>query len=701
MGKEHKYFKLFINGFIYYKRYGLTRTLKKVIKKIFFRNQLTKQTFTNIEISVKNEKRLFFPVLEFPVTNTPDVTIIVPVFNNFNYTYNCFYSILKYTTNIQYEIILADDCSKDKTKNIYKIFKNIKIITNTNNIGFLKNCNNAAKQAKGRYILFLNNDTQVQKDWLFHLVKLMERDKNIGLAGSKLVFPDGKLQEAGGIIWNDGTALKYGYGSYSDCPEFNYVKEVDYISGASILIRQSIWEQIGGFDEIYSPAYCEDSDLAFKVRKAGYKVVFQPASVVVHFEGISNGTNLLEGQKQYQVVNQKIFYRKWKEVLEKKHFPNGENVFLARDRSRYRKTLLMIDDFVPHFDMNAGAKTIYQYINFFVEFGFNVKFIGNYFLKHERYTTVLEQLGVEILYGLYYSQNWKTWLKTNGQYIDYVFLNRPDTSIIYIDEIKKYTKAKIFYYGHDLHFFRYKRDYELTKNMESLNLSEKYEKYELELIKKSDIAFFPSPVEIDVIKSIDSSLNVKILPPYIYENKGKIERVLKTTKDIMFIGGFNHPPNVDGILWYSEKIAPLIKEKRQDIKTYILGSNITKQIQKLNSENIAIIGYVTDEELEYYYKNCRLSIVPLRYGAGIKGKVIEAMYYQLPVVTTSAGAEGIYRANECLFIKDNAEDFANEIINIYDNLTLLSEASAIQADVIEKCFTRDSVIKTIKDDFDL
>ena len=692
---------LFARGLIYLKKHGITKTLRKIVEKIFFRNQLLIQPFSNIKISVKNKKILFFPVLEFPLTKTPDVTIIIPVFNNFRYTYNCLFSILKYTSNVKYEIILADDCSTKKTKNINKIFKNIKIINNSINIGFLKNCNNVAKYAIGKYILFLNNDTQVQKNWLLSLVELIEKDTSIGAVGSKLVFPNRKLQEAGGIIWNDGSAWNYGKMNDPALPEYNYVKEVDYISGASLMIRRSIWEELGGFDERFTPAYCEDSDICFLIRKLGYKVMYQPASVVVHFEGISNGTDISKGQKQYQVINQKKFYEKWKDILKKEHFPNGESVFLARDRSRYKKTLLMIDNFVPYFDTSAGAKTIYQYLNLFIELGFNVKFIGNDYSKCEPYTSIFEQIGIEVLYGNYYAKNWKAWLEINGQYIDYVFLNRPDISIIYIDEIKKNTKAKIFYYGHDLHFFRYKRDYELTKKEESLDLSTMYQKYELELIKKSDVAFYPSPIEVDILKNIDSSLNVKIFPAYIFKEKEKKERKFLLTKDIMFVGGFYHHPNVDGILWYTEEIAPVLKNRRPEIKTYILGSNMPKQIQNLNSENIKVIGYVTDEELDNYYKNCRLSIVPLRYGAGIKGKVIEAMYNQLPVVTTSIGAEGIYRAKECLFIKDNSEDFANEIIRIYDNLTLLSEVSAKQTEVINNCFTKDSVIKIIKDDFNL
>ena len=299
--------------------------------------------------------------------------------------------------------------------------KNIIILHNEKQYNFLINCNIASKVAKGKYILFLNNDTKVNKEWLYYLVKLIESDDKIGMVGSKLIYPNGILQEAGGIVFNDGSCSNFGKWQNADLPEYNYVKEVDYISGASIIIRKSIWNDIGGFDERFSPAYYEDTDLAFEMRKHGYKVMYQPKSVVIHFEGISNGKNVKYGIKRYQEINKYKFIKKWRKEL--KNQENRNNTFISRDRGYNKNRILVIDKYVPNFEKSAGERCTFMYMNLFKEIGFQITLIGNDFKKSEPYTSILQQNGIEIIYGNITHNDIENWLINNLRYFKYVYLH--------------------------------------------------------------------------------------------------------------------------------------------------------------------------------------------------------------------------------------------------------------------------------------
>lgn len=625
--------------------------------------------------------------IEFAKIKTPEVSIVIPVYNQFDYTYNCLASIKKHSGEVTYEIIIADDCSTDLTQKISDIVSGIKVVRNKTNLRFLLNCNNAAKQANGKYILFLNNDTQVQENWLKPLVDMMKDDK-VGMTGSKLVYSDGRLQEAGGILWNDGSAWNYGNKMNPEDPEYNYVKEADYISGAAIMIRKSLWEEIGGFDERFVPAYYEDTDLAFEVRKHGYKVMYQPLSVVVHFEGVSNGTDTSSGQKAYQVANAKKFFEKWKDVLEKEHFDNAENVFIAKDRSRFKKHILVVDQYVPWHDQDAGCKCSYMYLLMFLKMGFQVTFIGDNYYKHEPYTTELNQLGIEVLYGNYYYNNWQKFLKDNLKYFDYVYLQRPHISIKYIDLVKQYSHAKVFYFAHDLHHVREKREYEITGNAEKLESSKKWKEIEYELFSKADVGHVVGSYEQGIMQKAFPDKPIRNIPLYIYDDvPDGIMKDFSKRKDLMYVGGFGHAPNIDAVMWFGKEVMPLIVAKYPDIKWHIVGSKATDEVKALASDNIIVDGFLSDEDLAQMYKSCRIDIVPLRFGAGVKGKVVESAYFQIPLVTTSIGAEGLDDKVGNMHVVDDAKEMAEYICSIYEDYDRLKEMSDAGSVFIEKYFT--------------
>lgn len=614
--------------------------------------------------------------MRFEGCEAPLVSIIIPVYNAFDFTYNCLCSILNNSAGISYEIIIADDCSTDLTTRIAELVDGIKVVRSDKNLRFLKNCNHAAKYAKGKYLLFLNNDTQVQPDWLSSLTSLMESDDTIGYAGSKLIYSDGWLQEAGGIIWNDASAWNYGHRKDPNAPEYNYVREVDYISGAAIMIRTELWHKIGGFDELFSPAYYEDSDLAFEVRRNGYKVVYQPQSVVVHFEGISNGTDLNEGQKKYQVENQKKFYLKWKDVLDKEHFPNGEKVFLANDRSRSKKHILIIDHYVPHFDKDAGGKTTYMYMCMLARHGYQVVFMGDNFYQHEPYTSALQQQGVYVLYGPEIYNNWKQWLKDNGNYFDYVYFNRPHITIKYLDIVRECCNAKLLYYAVDLHYLREYRQYEINKDPKSLQSSEKWKKIEFEIVNKVDVVHVVGSYEQEVLQKLFPEKPIRNIPVFIYEELLEgVQKDFSKREDIVFVGGFAHPPNTDAVLWFAKDIFPKILERYPEMKWHVVGNQPPEEIRQLASNNILIEGFMEDDALHTLYHKCRMAVVPLRFGAGVKGKVVEAAYYQLPVITTPIGAEGLDTGDGSMIVADSAEDFAEKVISLYEDYQKLMNIS--------------------------
>jgi O-antigen biosynthesis protein len=643
----------------------------------------------NSSMSAREADEIVFPV----PSDRPDVSILIPAYNQLTYTLNCLKSVSE-NTDGDYEVVVIDDASTDGTGKALSRIKNIQLITNERNEGFLESCNRGARASKGKYILFLNNDTLVTKGWLPPLLELMKRE-DVGAVGSMLLYPDGTLQEAGSMVWNDGSARNYGRGDDPDKPEYNYVREVDYCPGASALVRRGLFEEVGGFDERYKPAYKEIVDLCFSVRSLGYKVMHQPLSVVVHLEGITGGRDVRAGIKKYQEINRPKFVEKWRSVLQDDHYaPDVANVFLARERiagKKERKTILIVDNKVPDYDRNAGALGMYQYTRLFVDLGFKVIFMPADPRATEPYTRELQQYGVEVMYGRF---DFDSWLHRNGKHINYVWLSRPEVAVEYIDRIREKTSAKVLYCGRDLHYLRLLRQHQLEGSEQALQESRRLKQTELMLFHEADAVLTFSTFEADTIaQDLPDKRKIHIVPAYLYDEFLSDCELpcFDDRRDIAFVGGFKHRPNADAVLWFVRECFPRIVAYLPDVKLYVIGDAPPDDIADLQGENIVVTGHVKD--LTQCFRTMKLCVAPVRWGAGVKGKIVTSMYYGVPVVTTSLGAEGMGLTDgEHVLIADTPEAFAAKVAELYSDRDMWGKLSKSGLKYVREGYSREAAI---------
>lgn len=605
-----------------------------------------------------------YPTLTLPKYSNPIISIIIPAHNKFELTYHCIASIILAFDDTPYEVILADDYSSDETKEAAIIIENLKLVSTEENLMFLLNCNQAATFATGKYLLFLNNDTEVTSHWLKELVDVLE-DNDVGLVGSKLLNDDGSLQEAGGIIWDNCNPWNVGHADNPNRPEFNYVRAVDYISGASLCIKKTVWEEVEGFSEYLVPAYFEDADIAFKVRRAGYKTLYAPQSEVFHFEGMTHGTDITKGVKKNQVINASKFAKKWASVVKFNGKEGMENLHIAKDRN-IEKRVLMFDYTMPDPSRDAGSYAAIQEIKLMQSLGFKVTFAADNLAHLGQSTIELQRMGVEVLYAPFY-MSLEQILATRIHEMDAVYITRFYVAEKLIDRIKQLKPSiPVIFNNADLHFLRELRAaLQKNKNLERLNAAVQTRQKELEICQKADVVLCYNSAEKAVIISHILEAQKIHITPWVLEPKLP-KKTFSERKGITFLGGFGHLPNVEAVEYLTDKIMPLLYETRPEIVLYVYGSKMPDEFKKLETENIKMIGFA--ESLHDVYENHRVFVAPLLSGAGIKGKVLEAMAYNLPCVLTDIAAEGtgLTHAMSC-FISNSPEEWVDKICELYDD----------------------------------
>jgi GT2 family glycosyltransferase len=630
---------------------------------------------------------------------SPIISIVIAAYGNIAYTLRCIKSIQDHAPSCTYEVLVIEDASGQAGADKVNAVKGVRFIKNESNLGYLRSCNKAVKLAQGQYVYLLNNDAEVTDGALDSLLELLVRREDVGVAGSKLVYPDGCLQEAGGILWSNGWAINYGRFDDPSSYLYEHVREVDYISGASMMIRKSLWDKLDGYDEHYCPAYGEDSDLAMRIRQAGLKVLYQPRSLVIHHEGISHGTSESSGLKAYQRINRDKFGIRWGAELMRDQLHPSRGVLRARDRSARANIVLVIDHYVPEPDRDAGSKTMYQMVEMLVQQNFTVKFWPDNLNYKSEYVKPLQDMGVEVIYGSH-APLFSTWIKACGMDVDYVVVSRPTVARDYVHLLRKHSAARIVYYGHDLHFARMA----LQAKVQGASITDKdvdqMKELERSIWKAVDIVLYPSSDEIEIVGQLEPDVQAKVICPYAFPIQPAAQ-ILDGRKNLLFVAGFQHPPNVDAALWLVKDILPLLRQTHPGLHLTLAGSNPSEEVKALACEYVTVTGSVSDERLSELYKAARVALIPLRFGAGIKLKVVEAMYKGVPLVTTSVGTQGLVAIDGVVQVADVAQSFADAVLTLLaDDAEWLTRAQR-QCDYVQQYFSPDAMARGLRDALNL
>ena len=592
--------------------------------------------------------------VELPVDPSPLVSIVIPVYGQLDRTLACLASIADAPTAVGFEVIVVDDASPDASAETLAVIPGLHLVRNAENLGYLRSTNLGAVVSRGDFLVLLNNDTVVRAGWLDALVGTAETDASVGAVGARLLYPDGRLSEAGGIVFADGTPWIYGRGDNPDGWRYAAVREVDYCSAACLLVRAETWRRLGGFDERYAPAYYEDTDLCFRIREIGQKVVYQQRATVVHVEGGSHGSDAEELGTRLRAQNHVRFIARWHRELGAQQLPG--KVFRARRRGPDR-TVLVVDHHLPTPDRDSGSVRITRLLDLLRDCDRHVVFLPRNAVTYAAYAQQLQQRGIEVIDP---ADDLGRWLDDLSDEVDLVMISRPDVAQEYLPSIRRHLPHAVVAYDMvDYHALRESRRDALSTGRDPLGRAPAGDgirplgPIEARMCEQADIIVAVSDVEADMVRRAHPGRTVVTLPNVHSETL--LDRPFEDRDGFLFVGAFAHPPNRDAVRILVSEIWPRVRAVLPRATLHLVGSDMSADMADLRGDGITVHGWVPD--LEPLLSGTRVFVAPLRYGAGLKGKVGQAMAVGLPVVTTSIGAEGLQVCDSPLSVGDveNAE----------------------------------------------
>ena len=602
-------------------------------------------------------------LIRFPWFDEPEVSFVIPVWNQWQFTYKCLAAIADKATGFSYEVIVVDNGSSDETRQVLSKIVNLRVIRNETNLGFLVATNRGASVARGKYLLFLNNDTHILSGTVPALLSTIRSDASIGAVGGRLINLDGRLQEAGSVVWNDGSCLGYGRGEDPFGPQYSYVRDVDYCSAALLLTPRELFARVGGFDERYAPAYYEDSDYCLSLYANGFRVVYQPASVIIHHEfGSSRGP---EAALKAQAKNRRIFVDKWAARLANQ-FPPSASVMVARDASR-RPRLLFVDDRVPDPTLGTGYPRANRMVTSLRDLGWSVTLFPLLYPERlEPCTGNLQALGIEVITGRGDRRlDLRAFLEQRTGLYDLVLISRPHNMKEALPLVRECApRARVVY---DAEAIFAQRDLQLLhlQGIEvSGSIAESRIREEAGLVRSADSVTAVSAADARTLTSM-GAVSVQVVGHHV--DVRPTSRSFDERADLLFVGAVldSPSPNEDAVLYLVREILPLIRDHVQ-CKLFVVGSNRSSRVAALETPDVRIVGRV--DELESWYSHARVFVVPTRFAAGVPMKLHEASAFGLPAVVTPLIAKQVGWADdrECLVGAD-AEHFARKVAELYSD----------------------------------
>lgn len=628
-----------------------------------------------------------------PASEAPQVSIVIPVYNHVEHTLACLRALAAHPPLAACEVLVIDDGSSDDSVHLLPQIGGLRYEVREHNGGFIEACNDGVARSRGQYVVLLNNDTVPQPGWLEALLQTFLDCPQAGLVGAQLLYPEGRLQESGGVVFADGSAWSYGRFESADDPRYASLRDCDYCSGAALMLPRALWDRIGGFDTRFRPAYYEDTDLAFQVRALGLRTLVQPASRVVHDEGTSNGTDTGSGVKAYQVRNRAVFAQKWAQALAQ-HLPPGAVPGPAL-LHRGQRQVLVLDEEVPQPQRDSGSLRQFNLLRLLLQEGVHVVFVPTGREHGGAATEALQRLGVEVWHAPFL-HSLGSWLRTHGGRFDVVMMVRHHVARECLPLLQRYApRARRVFDTVDLHYLRERRGAELAGDAARLRDAERTRHSELAVMQQCNITVLVSSAEREQLRQDAPQVRVELISN-LHEVAGA-GAPYGERHDLVFVGGFRHPPNLDAMQWFIGEVFPRIRQQLPRVQLHCIGAGAPQSLLGLAAAQpgVRMHGFVDD--IAPYMEQMRIAVAPLRFGAGVKGKINLSMAHGQPVVGTTCAVEGMHLVDGVdVCVADDAAAFAAAVVRLHEDPQLWQRLSTAGLANVAAHFSLDAARDSVR-----